>query len=236
MRGTKIFICLIALSGALLLDGNRAQAADSDSKFAIKGAGAVPCSAYVEARTRRLLDRLGAFEGWLHGYLSAYNRSEAQTYDIVAWQGNAFLLGVLENYCKQNPDHRFELAVSGLINALRPDRITAQSDMVQITTGDASRTIYKEVVLRLQKALTQKKMFSGKADGRFGEDTKKGIEAFQKSQNIPVTGFPDQRTLLALLPSSAPPAATPAKPAAPATQAPAKPPARSQQPPAPQSR
>jgi peptidoglycan hydrolase-like protein with peptidoglycan-binding domain len=161
-----------------------------------------------------LTDRLTAFEGWVHGYLTAHNRLDQGTFDAVSWQGNNLLMGALEAYCKQNADQRFEIAVAGLINTLRPDRITEQSDMVQIKSGDRTILVYREVVVRLQKALVQRKLYTGKPDGRFGEDTRRAVEAFQKSQNLETTGLPDQRTLLALLPSSTPAASTGSKPPA----------------------
>jgi hypothetical protein len=195
------------------------QAADASGRFAVKGAGAVPCSLYTEARTRRLADRLATFEGWLHGYTTGYNRFEGQTFDMVPWQGNALLLAALENYCKENPDQRFETAVAGLMNGLKPDRIVAQSDSVVIKSGDTTMSLYKEVVVRIQKALAQRKLFAGKVDGRYADDTKRAMEAFQKSQNLTATGIPDRQTMFALFqPQSA---STPSR-----TETPAKPPAK----------
>jgi len=96
-----------------------------------------------------------------------------------------------------------------------------------IKSGDTTITLYKEVVVRMQNALTQRKLFSGKADGRFVDDTKKSLEAFQKAQNLPATGLPDSRTLLALFQPAKTDAPaktdTPAKPTAPKPAAPAKP-------------
>jgi hypothetical protein len=210
--------CAFALA-AFLAAPAATQAADESGRFAVKGAGAVPCSLYTEARTRRLTDRLATFEGWLHGYTTGYNRFEAQTFDVVAWQGNSLLLAALDRYCKENPQQRFETAVAGLMNGLKPDRIVAQSESVVIKSGDTTMTLYKEVVVRIQKALTQRKLFAGKADGRYADDTKRAMEAFQKSQNLPTTGLPDRQTMFALFQPQ--PASSPSR-----TEPPAKPPAK----------
>jgi len=223
MKGIKASIYSTAIAIALFAAAGQAHAADPEGKFAIKGAGAMPCSAYVEARSRRLIDRLVTFEGWLHGYLTAYNRLEPQTFDIVAWQGNGLLTAALEAYCKQHTDQRFEIAVSGLINTLRPDRLTAQSEMVRISSGDTTLNIYHAVVVRIQEALAKRKLYSGKADGRYSDDMRRSVEAFQKGEKLPVTGLPDSRTLLALLPPSTPPASD-----APSPSGSKKPPAKSQ--------
>lgn len=200
MSRSMRFIGLVALAGALTLVSGPGRATDAQGKFAVKGAGAVPCSAFVEARTRRLYVRLATFEGWLYGYLTGYDRLVRDTFDVAPWQSTPLLMGALQAYCSKHPRERFEIAVAGLVNTLRPERIRKQSEIVRVKEGARTLTLYREVVVRVQKALAQSKIYAGKADGKFGDETKRAIAAFQKREKLPATGLPDQRTLLALLP------------------------------------
>jgi len=55
-----------------------------------------------------------------------------------------------------------------------------------------------EVRRQIQEALNAKGFDVGVADGVFGRKTRSGIEDFQKSQGLPVTGYVDQPTFVRL--------------------------------------
>jgi len=59
---------------------------------------------------------------------------------------------------------------------------------------------------RAQARLQEKGLYKGTPDGAFGDGTRKAFEAFQKQANIPVSGVPDQITLLRLFSPDGPPA------------------------------
>ena len=46
------------------------------------------------------------YGGWLNGYLSATNRYESRTFDVVSWQTTGVLAGWLARFCERNPRRR----------------------------------------------------------------------------------------------------------------------------------
>lgn len=200
-RGTAwVFI----LGAVLVVAATGAQAADSRSKFAVKGAGIAPCSALVEAISGGKRRRLAAFNGWLEGYLTASNRLESATYDLVAWQSRGRLLALLGNFCRKNPEKRFYQAVRALTNALKPNRVRRQSQLIETEAGEKKVRVYRATLRRAQRALARLGLYAGKIDGRFGPNTRLGLEAFQQKEKLQLSGLPDQRTLLRLLSRSRP--------------------------------
>jgi hypothetical protein len=206
-------LALFAL--ALLAAGPLARAADADGRFAVKGAGVTRCAAFVEAREKQRDTAIASYVNWMYGYITATNRSSPETFDLIAWEGAGVLLAALDAHCRKNPDLPFHVAIGALVNTLARDRIAARSELVRVTSGETTLIFYEETLRRMQKQLADRKFYNGKIDGRFGDGTRRALEAFQKSENIAVTGLPDQLTLLRLVrPAAAaetPPAArTPA--------------------------
>ncbi len=201
-------IAAVLLGALLLLSGAAVQAADANKRYALKGIGLASCATYAETgnknpktnkeKSRNLLRR-AAFHGWLYGYLSAVNRFEKRTYDVVSWQSRRVLHGMLTAYCRKNPKQRFFMAVNILTEVLKRDRVRTRSPIIAVESGQGKTRIYREVVRRVQKALARLGYYAGSIDGRFGPNTRLGIEAYQQKENIKVTGIPDQRTLVRLL-------------------------------------
>jgi peptidoglycan hydrolase-like protein with peptidoglycan-binding domain len=54
------------------------------------------------------------------------------------------------------------------------------------------------VVLAVQRHLTQKELYTGPIDGRFGEQTESAVRAFQSSQNLTADGVVGPATWAAL--------------------------------------
>lgn len=54
--------------------------------------------------------------------------------------------------------------------------------------------ILKNEITKMQETLRDKGHYSGKVDGIFGLRTRAGIRAYQKAQNLPITGQVDSRT------------------------------------------
>lgn len=189
----------LILGAVLAVAASGTQAADSGGKFAVKGAGIAPCSAFVAAVSGEKPRRLAAFNGWLEGYLTASNRHEGATYDLVAWQSRGRLLALLGNFCRKNPKKRFYLAVRALANTLKPNRIRSQSQLIEASAGQKKVRIYRATLGRVQRALARLGFYAGKIDGRFGPNTRLGLEAFQQKEKLQLNGLPDQRTLIRLL-------------------------------------
>ena len=194
----------VSLASAALALAAAAPAfgADADGRFAVKGAGGARCAAFVEAREARNEAAITAYQSWTSGYLTAANRLSPETFDMVAWQGLGVLLAAIEGHCRRNPDLPFHAAIGALVIALAPDRITARSELVRIPSGETTLVVYEETLRRTQKQLAQRKLYTGRIDGKFGDGTRRAVEAFQKAENITVSGLPDQQTLFRLLRSA----------------------------------
>ena len=174
-----------------------AQAADAEGRYAIKGSGLANCAAMVEALETQDR-RLSEFGGWLTGYISALNRTEADTFDLAPWQSTEFLVIALGNFCLRNPKMGIHRAVSAMVDTLRRDRLTTRSEPLQLGDGGPKVQVYKEVLRRVQQRLKDLGYHQGTADGLYGPQTKKAIQAFQTDQGLPASGLPDQGTLKTL--------------------------------------
>jgi hypothetical protein len=65
---------------------------------------------------------LNTFSDWLMGYITAYNSSTPDTFDIVANTNLKSTILWLGNYCKQNPSKSFSQSVESLMNELYKTR------------------------------------------------------------------------------------------------------------------
>ncbi len=198
-RCTAILLAAAVASAGLALVPTEVAAADKEGRFAVKGAGAASCGRFVDLRAKKSPSAL-AFAGWLQGYLTAYNQFSDDTYDVVSWESAEVLLRAIAQYCEKNRDKKFYIAVAGLANSLKPDRLKTLSERVKAENGDRTVSVYREVLRRVQRALAERGFYFGQIDGLYGPNTRLGIEAFQRAEKIAVTGLPDQVTLLRLLP------------------------------------
>ena len=104
---------------ATMLVSASAQAADPNSKFQIVGAGAVTCQQYTNATPEQ---RLYA-ETWWAGYFTAINRTTDDTYHVMGQIPAEQVNEMLREYCTDNPNDRFALAVHKVAQQLFPNRI-----------------------------------------------------------------------------------------------------------------
>ncbi|NKB56442.1 MAG: hypothetical protein GKS00_08910 [Alphaproteobacteria bacterium] len=182
----------------LLFQATAVFAADGDGKFAMKGAGFLPCQVFVQARE----DKTNVYYmigGWLEGYISAHNRYAEDTFDIASFESLELLMRVIQNHCQANPSHRLHAIVNSIVTEFHPDRLRQSSSRVQIVNGKRKTALYRETIRRVQRELTERGLFKGETDGRFTEETKSALIAFQSDLDFETTGFPDQTTLWRLL-------------------------------------
>lgn len=175
-----------------------AQAADANNKFALKGAGFLPCQLFVAEREKRS-NVYYLIGGWVEGYVSAYNQLAADTYDITSFETLELLLGVIDNHCRANANDPLYRVVASIVNQISADRIVAESPMVEITEGEAKTRLYRETVSRIQTELTRLGLYKDAIDGRWTDATRSALIAFQSDIGFEQTGFPDQATLWRLL-------------------------------------
>ncbi|GAB4532831.1 MAG: hypothetical protein Tsb0010_13760 [Parvularculaceae bacterium] len=182
----------------LLLQSAGALAADADGKFAMKGAGFLPCGVYVQERASQsnVYYMIG---GWLEGYLSAYNRFAADTFDVASFQSLELMLNLIDQHCQDNPDDRLFGVIDALLADFAESRIKTESIRVRIEEGPRQTQLYRETISRIQSKLAEKGLYHDEIDGRYAEAVKSAIMAYQSDIGFEMTGFPDQATLWRLL-------------------------------------
>jgi hypothetical protein len=181
-----------------LLCTTAALAADSEGRFAVKGAGISDCSRYVEAWEKKS-DKFYAYGGWIEGYLSATNQYRQETYDIAPWETTTLLAALLAEHCRAGPDKPFIRAVRAMVAAIEDDRLTDSSVLVTAKAGDRGVRVYREILRRAQRVLSETGLYAGEIDGLYSDATRAAISQFQDEQGLAKTGLPDQLTLNTLL-------------------------------------
>jgi hypothetical protein len=171
-----------------------AWAADADGHFAIKGVGLQSCADYLAAREAKS-PQYHQFGGWMNGYLSATNRYEDDTFDLVPWQSTGMLAAWLAGACEKNRDAQFVRVVTLLVNALGEERLRARSALVEYETDEGTDYVYAEVLRRAQQRLVDAGLYEGPFNGQLDTATKDALSRFQAEQDLAATGLPDRRTL-----------------------------------------
>jgi hypothetical protein len=110
----KYVLIALALIGSIELAG----AADSTGKYMLL---AESCGTYVRDYARGGAQRVES-EAWIQGYVSAYNRLMADTYDIRGTTDMPSMMLWLNNYCHKQPLESLEDAMQSLIFELYPRR------------------------------------------------------------------------------------------------------------------
>lgn len=189
---------MTALALSCLLTPLTLAAADKEGNFAVEGAGLASCENFVAERAKKS-NVYWMFGGWLDGYVTAINQFAPDTYDITPWETTDLLTALIENHCKQNPNHNFFFVANALAGRLMEERLQSKSPPVEAKAGNQSTMVYQETLRRAQQALKDRGHYSGTIDGLYGPQTQKALETFQQKQGLQVTGLPDQLTLLRLL-------------------------------------
>ncbi|MEN3975876.1 peptidoglycan-binding domain-containing protein [Emcibacter sp. SYSU 3D8] len=192
-------LAAMAFTGTVSLD---AHAADSKGNYIVRGIGARPCSDYMAAVGKSATDVM-PYMSWMEGYLTGINRLQAQTFDVSPVTEAAIVGQMVRNYCTTQPTLRFETAVAQLMNFFAPYKVTAQSQLVEVTVGDARAALRQSTLKWMQEKLKAQGQFTGTPDGLYGNTTKTALIAFQKAAKIPETGVPDARTLVQFIQNEA---------------------------------
>lgn len=183
---------------ALLLIPAVAPAADSDNRFAMKGAGFLPCQVLVTEREKRS-NAYYMIGGWIEGYTSAYNKLNPDTYDVLAFESLEMLLVVMDQHCASNPNDRLYAVLDSMIAKIAAERIREESPRIEVVAGERKAHLYRETIRRVQAELKKRGLYKDETDGRYTDATRSAIIAFQTDIGFEATGFPDQATLWRLL-------------------------------------
>ncbi len=189
----------IALALAATLAAGGAEAADEQGSFAIKGAGAETCAAYLAARDRNTAAQ-AVFLGWLDGYLSASNELSPGVFDVSFWRERPLLGALLEVNCRADPEQRFGVVARAMVRELRQNPLAEKSDMIEARIGERGVPLYRATLRKAEEALAARGIDPGEVDGRWDDAARRAFLEFQRSQEeLTPTGLPDQPTLAELL-------------------------------------
>lgn len=170
------------------------NAADLNNKFAVKGAGRKPCSDFIQAMDSRTSDYY-MYGGWLEGYISAYNQSQGNNYDITPWQTTELLLSLIKYQCKNNQNMPFLNATNSLMKTMFPIRLKQEDKIVEINANDRKSYYYSRTLTDAKQRLKKLGFISYEIDDKFSERDVKAFADFQKKAGLKITGVPDQITL-----------------------------------------
>lgn len=172
---------------------------ESTSTFVIKGAGIKKCSAFT-ALVDSKNDDVKLYAGWLEGYLTAINEQNSEIYDITEFQSTSFFLRQIYKYCEQNEADNFYTVAKSIVDAIRNRSVTHKSKLIFIKYKNNGLFIYDSVLIKAKKELArlgyllQHRANSSKIEA----EEISSIKGFQKYKGIPVTGLPDEATLMEL--------------------------------------
>lgn len=174
-----------------------ALAADAQGQFAVKGVGQARCYEFNDAVAKRS-PQMGAMLSWVAGYLTAANRYEAQTYDLVSWQDELYILANMRSYCARNPETPLILMARQMVRSMGPGRVAAASPLVAVTVGGQQVRLYGAVVERAKSRLSALGLYRGPMNANPDGPFIAAIAGFQRSNRLAPTGVPDQATLFRL--------------------------------------
>lgn len=169
-----------------------AAAADKAGRFATDGAGAAPCSLYLDARAKRD-SRYFQFGGFIEGFTSAMNIYERDTFDITPWQSTDLVAAALAEACRVQPRASVGVAMGTVARRLMPARLRARDAMVVAGGGAAATPLYAATIRQVQTRLNVP------ASGQWDGATQRAVANFQRGRKLPASGAPDQVTLYLLL-------------------------------------
>jgi hypothetical protein len=176
-------------------------AADKKGQFGVRGAGLSTCAVYNHERKARSTVYL-VIASWVDGYITGANQYEPDTYDTLSFETTELLANIISTHCKKYPGDTIFAVINTILDKLHADRIVKQSKKVTVSVDGRTISLYKVVVERTQKRLSELGFYKGKFDGRYDQMTMNAMKKFQKSISFKPTGFPDQATLWNLLNAS----------------------------------
>lgn len=188
----------LAVAVALGVLAQPAAAADPRGLFAVKGVGVATCAEFDRALAQRT-PQLGQMLSWIAGYLSAANRYEPATFDLISWQEEVYVLASMRGYCAKNPRAPLAQMTRAMVRSLGPTRIARSNAMQTIAAGGRSLKLYGDVVIRAKTRLARLGLYAGPRDATAGAAFLTAIAAYQRRERLPITGLPDQETLYRLL-------------------------------------
>lgn len=193
---TKHFACMAAVAAGLA-GPTGAAAADANGNFALRGYGSRTCQVFnAEFPDAKHSANYGS---WLMGYVSARNRVESETFDILPLLDGMVLLQAVSTVCKDQPTITVESAANEVIRAIAPLHQRSETSIVVVENDGRKIAIREGMLSALQVRLVELGMYSGPVDGQWTTSLAAAVKTFQMNKNITATGLPDLATLLRAL-------------------------------------
>ncbi len=183
-----------AMTIAILLAMPLAHSADQADKYAIRGAGLLPCASFTEERARKSPAYM-MIGGWMDGYISASNKLQADTYDVSPFETTELLAVLIGRHCADHPDDTLAPIMDSLLTKLHKNRLKKASPFLSVEVGKLQTRLYARTIKNIQTKLSQKSLFNGTINGLWSDDTSAALAHYQKNIKFDPTGFPDQKTL-----------------------------------------
>ncbi|WP_298195237.1 peptidoglycan-binding domain-containing protein [Novosphingobium sp.] len=191
LRRVLLPLLLASIAGT---GAGAAHAADAKGNFAIRGPGSQSCAAYLATISKP--DATARYGSWLLGYVSAHNRLDADTYDLLPTEAGGDFVNMVAIVCRTNPQMSVENAANSAVRAITPLRQTVSSPIVQVQSDGKTISIHQDSLKRLQTALIAKQFFKGTATGTSSPQFVDALKAFQRKEGIAVTGLPDSDSFI----------------------------------------
>ena len=193
--------CLVAI--LLGFSSLPAVAEDANGHFSLHGLGAQSCAQLVDEVKKNDPATNSVVLSWLMGYMTARNRLEKNTYDIAPAMPGEAVLQMTNTICEKSPDARVETAVDALFKGMAPVRITTESPLLLLQSGDARLQIRRQTFIAVQQALVKRKLFKGPAEDKMTPALGAALRAYQKDEKLTENGLPDVPTVIHMLVASA---------------------------------
>lgn len=188
-------LCLVAATSA--------WGSDTAGKFAVRGIGGQPCSVWIgltdstDQAARR--DGILAFQSWIAGYVSAFNRLQPESYDVVPFLDMINVLAITMNECRVTPDELAENTVARVVGAFAKARVTEESPVVMVPDAGAEKP-YRQATLQLaQQKLVDLGYLDSVPDGVIGPATTQAVTLYQSENGLTATGELSVDTMFQLL-------------------------------------
>jgi hypothetical protein len=118
IHSISISLALIAL---LTWPQPAARGADSGGRFQVFGAGLVDCAAFIQ--TQHDPAARAGFDIWIAGYVTALNRTTADTWSLLADPHPPQVFAWLDDFCREHETALFAKAVHEMLTAFFRGRI-----------------------------------------------------------------------------------------------------------------
>jgi peptidoglycan hydrolase-like protein with peptidoglycan-binding domain len=171
--------------------------ATSEGDFAVYGWGARDCSTVLAVlQGDKAAQARGQLAEWISGYITGQNRSGDGVYDLIPINSHYALVGLAQNICSKNVDQPFESIVAAIVKNFSGWSISGESPIVTLSHEGQSIDVNEATLARVQQVLVTSDLLEvAAADGKFGPQTAKALQSWQKSVGLVPSGLPDMLTL-----------------------------------------